>query len=203
MPLLAVWRLMVREPMTSHSRRSVPWSLLLLSFLASSCGDPSSARFDPAGPGLEAGRAKPGSLLMCAPSGYDSVTQVIGPAGGVIVAGTHVLIVDSLALTTPVSITAVAPVHVVNLVRFKPEGLKFKVGVHGFGAISATNVDNCGVHPNQVLTVVNVNDALTIKEYIPSVSATDSLVVMKYKTVLGDLWVGGLLRHFSDYAIAY
>ena len=189
--------------MTSFSRSSVV-SLLVMSLVASSCGDPSSAGIDPAGPGLEAGRAKPpGNLLLCAPTSYDSVTQVIGPAGGVIVAGTHVLIVDSMALLTPVAITAIAPPQFVNLVRFRPEGLKFKVGVHGFGAIAAANVDNCGVHPNQVLTVVNVTGDLAIKEYMPSVSTTDSLVVTKYKSVLGDLWVGGLLRHFSDYAVAY
>ena len=189
--------------MTSSSRSSLVWSLLLVSLVASSCGDPSSAGLDPAEPTLLAGRAKQNRLLLCTPTSYDSVTQVIGPAGGVIVAGGHVLIVDSMALSTPVSITAIAPAQFLNLVRFRPEGLKFKVGVHGFGAIAATNVDNCGVHPNQVLRVVNVTSALTIKEYTEPVSTTDSLVVMKYKTVLGDLWVGGLLRHFSDYAVAY
>jgi hypothetical protein len=189
--------------MTSFSRSFV--SLLFMSLVASSCGDPSSAAFDPAGPALEAGRAKPaGTLLVCAPTSYDSVTKVIGPAGGVIVAGGHVLIVDSMALLTPVSITAIAPPHFLNLVRFRPEGLKFRIGVNGFGAIAATSVDDCGVHPNQVLRVVNITDALAIKEYMAPVSTTDSLVVVtKYKSVLGDLWVGGLLRHFSDYAVAY
>ena len=187
----------------SSRRFALPLALVAGALLASSC-DPSSAGVDPAGPGLEAGRAKPaGSLLLCTPTSYDSVTQVIGPSGGVIVAGGHVLIVDSMALTTPVSITAIAPPQFLNLVRFRPEGLKFKVGVHGFGAIAATTVDNCGVHPNQVLRIVNITDALAIKEYMDPVSTTDSLAVVKYKSALGDLWVGGLLRHFSDYAVAY
>jgi len=142
-------------------------------------------------------------LLSCPVAVYDSVTQVIGPAGGILVAGSHVLVVDSLALTSPVSITAVAPSQSVNLVRFRPEGLKFKPGVHGIGALVATNLDNCGVHPNQVLQVVNVTDSLSILSYLQAPTSTDSAVVVKYKTYLGSLWVGGLLRHFSNYAVAW
>jgi hypothetical protein len=142
-------------------------------------------------------------LISCPPTGYDSVTQVIGPAGGILVAGSHVLVVDSLALTSPVSITAVAPAQSVNLVRFRPEGLKFRPGVHGIGALVATNLDNCGVHPNQVLQIVQVDDALRILGYLQSPTTTDSAVVVKYKTYLGSLWVGGLLHHFSNYAVAW
>jgi len=119
------------------------------------------------------------------------------------VAGGHVLVVDSLALSSPVSITAVAPSQSVNLVRFRPEGLKFKPGVHGIGALVATNLDNCNVHPNQVLQVVNVTDSLSILAYLQAPTSTDSAVVVKYKTYLGSLWVGGVLRHFSNYAVAW
>ena len=144
-----------------------------------------------------------GHLIACTPLAYDSVTQVIGPAGGFLVAGGHVLVVDSLALSSPVSITAVAPSQSVNLVRFRPEGLKFKPGVHGIGALVATNLDNCNVHPNQVLQVVNVTDSLSILAYLQAPTSTDSAVVVKYKTYLGSLWVGGLLHHFSNYAVAW
>ena len=34
-------------------------------------------------------------------------------------------------------------------------------------------------------------------------TSTDSAVVVKYKTYLGSLWVGGLLPHFSNYAVAW
>ena len=34
-------------------------------------------------------------------------------------------------------------------------------------------------------------------------STGDSVVVVKYKTYLGSLWVGGLLKHFSNYAVAW
>ena len=97
----------------------------------------------------------------------------------------------------------VAPSQLVNVVRFRPEGLRFKNGVHGIGALVATNVDNCGVHPNQVLQVVNVSDSLDILSYLQAPTIADSVVVTKYKTYLGSLWVGGLLRHFSNYAVAW
>jgi hypothetical protein len=186
---------------------SVRRSLMPIALLASatlalwSCQDSTPA-------GVEstplAARSVGGSrLLLCMPLAYDSVTQVIGPAGGVLVAGGHVLVVDSLALSSPVSITMVAPSQFLNVVRLQPEGLRFKTGAHGIGALLATNVDNCGVHQNQVLQVVNVGESLNILSYLQTPSAADSVVVVKYKTYLGSLWVGGLLRHFSNYAVAW
>jgi len=179
----------------------IPLALLAgASAAASSCGDPSPVGVEPR---LAAQKFGAGRLISCTPVAYDSVTRVIGPAGGVLVAGGHVLFVDSLALSTAVSITAVAPSQSVNVVRFRPEGLKFKNGVHGIGALVATNLDNCNVHPNQVLQVVNVTDSLSILGYLPAPTSTDSAVVVKYKTYLGSLWVGGLLQHFSNYAVAW
>ena len=180
----------------------IPLALLAgASAAASSCSDPSPVGIEP--PMLAAQKVGGGHLIACTPLAYDSVTQVIGPAGGFLVAGGHVLVVDSLALSSPVSITAVAPSQSVNLVRFRPEGLKFKPGVHGIGALVATNLDNCNVHPNQVLQVVNVTDSLSILAYLQAPTSTDSAVVVKYKTYLGSLWVGGVLRHFSNYAVAW
>src|SRR5438128_3498775 len=180
----------------------IPVALLAgASAAASSCSDPSPVGVTTS-PMLAAQKVGGSHLLSCPVAVYDSVTKVIGPAGGILVAGGHVLVVDSLALSTPVSITAVAPSQSVNLVRFRPEGLKFKNGVHGIGALVATNLDNCNVHPNQVLQVVNVTDSLTILGYLQAPTSTDSAVVVKYKTYLGSLWVGGLLHHFSNYAVA-
>src|SRR5713101_68467 len=64
-------------------------------------------------------------LIPCSQS-YDSVTQVIGPLGGLIAVGHHFLWVDSLALGGAVSITAVAPAGTVRWVRFQPDGLVFQ-----------------------------------------------------------------------------
>ncbi len=180
----------------------IPLALLAASAAAWSCSDPSPLGVTTP-PMLAAQKVGGGRLLSCPVAAYDSVTQVIGPAGGILVAGTHVLVVDSMALTSPVSITAVAPSQSVNLVRFRPEGLKFRPGVHGIGALVATNLDNCGVHPNQVLQIVHVDDSLSILGYLQAPTSTDSAVVVKYKTYLGSLWVGGLLHHFSNYAVAW
>ncbi len=189
---------------SSVRRWLIPLALLAgASAAASSCSDPSPVGVQPAPPMLTPQKVGAGRLLSCAPAAYDSVTQVIGPAGGLLIVGGHVLVVDSLALSSPVSITAVAPSQSVNLVRFRPEGLRFKPGVHGIGALVATNLDNCGVHPNQVLQIVQVSDSLSILGYLQAPTATDSAVVVKYKTYLGSLWVGGLLRHFSNYAVAW
>lgn len=186
----------------SVRRALMPIALLASASLAVwSCSDPSPLGV--VSSPLAARRVAGTRLLSCTLLPYDSVTQVIGPAGGVLIAGGHVLLVDSMALTSPVSITMVAPSQSVNVVRFRPEGLTFKNGVHGIGALVATSVDNCGVHPNQVLTVVNVSDSLNILSYLQAPSAIDSVVVMKYKTYLGSLWVGGVLRHFSNYAVAW
>jgi len=184
-------------------RRSVMPIMLLAGAVAavSNCGEPSPLGVESST--LAARRVAAPRLISCTLPAYDSVTQVIGPAGGVLLAGGHVLFVDSLALTSPVSITMVAPAQAVNVVRFRPEGLKFRNGVHGIGALVATSVDNCGVHPNQVLQVVNVSDSLDILGYLQAPTTTDSLVVIKYKTYLGSLWIGGLLKHFSNYAVAW
>src|SRR3989441_11510075 len=64
-------------------------------------------------------------LIACSQT-YDSVTQVIGPLGGLIAVGHHYLWVDSLALGSAVSITAVAPAGTVRWVRFQPDGLVFQ-----------------------------------------------------------------------------
>jgi len=60
-------------------------------------------------------------LIACAQT-YDSVTQVIGPLGGLIAVGHHFLWVDSLALGGAVSITAVAPAGTVRWVRHHGRG---------------------------------------------------------------------------------
>lgn len=186
----------------SVRRSLMPIALLVGASLAVwSCSDSTPVGVESAP--LAARRVGASGLLLCMPRAYDSVTAVIGPEGGALVAGGHVLLVDSLALSSPVSITMVVPSQVLNVVRFRPEGLRFRNGVHGIGALVATNVDNCGVHPNQVLQVVNVSDSLDILSYLQAPTTAESAVVTKYKTYLGSLWVGGLLRHFSNYAVAW
>src|SRR6266699_6569386 len=130
--------------MTSHRILVRPW-LIALVVVASSCSDPSPVGLDPGIPGLLAGRVKATapSFVQCSPVPYDSVSRVIGPAGGWFIVGANVLWVDSLALSAPVQITAVAPSDTVRLIRFRPDGLVFNTGTHGVGAVVATSLDNC------------------------------------------------------------
>src|SRR5207249_6637845 len=137
--------------MDSMNRPSVRRWLIPLALLASasaaasSCSDPSPVGVEP--PSLAAQKVGGGHLISCIPAAYDSVTQVIGPAGGFLVAGGHVPVVDSLALSSPVKVPAVAPSQSVNLIRFRPERLQCNPGVQGIGALVATILDNCNVHP--------------------------------------------------------
>ena len=68
---------------------------------------------------------RPLGLLQCRPLPYDRETRVIGPKGGVIFVGPHMLVIPEGALDSAVTITAEAPVGTVNSVRFYPHGLEF------------------------------------------------------------------------------
>jgi hypothetical protein len=191
------------------SNRSFVRRLIPLVLLASSCSDPSPVGVGPDTPGLLAGKVKStgSSLVKCARAPYDSVTQVIGPAGGWFVVGANVLWVDSLALSAPVTISAVAPSDTVRWVRLHPDGLVFKTGTHGLGAVVATNLDKCKLRHNELPRIANVTDALAIVEYLESPSAAvDSLVVMRFRMDSGGwtpYWAFGALHHFSNYAVAW
>jgi hypothetical protein len=184
----------------------IPLTLLAVASAASSCSDPSAVGVDPS---LLAARVKStgSSLVSCSRLPYDSVTQVIGPEGGWFVVGANVLWVDSLALSAPVAITAVAPSDTVRWVRLRPDGLVFKTGTHGVGAVVATNLDDCRLRHNQLPRIANVTDALSVVEYLESpLAAVDSLVVMRFRVDSGGwtpYWAFGALRHFSNYAVAW
>lgn len=128
-----------------------------------------------------------GGLLTCRPLAYDSVTQVIGPLGGLLVVSRHVLWVPAGALPGWVSITAVAPSDTVNRIRFGPEGLVFKRPV-----ALIMSYANCNLRASpEAKRVAYTNDSLEILQYQPS--ADD---VLRHK-------VTGLLGHFSTYAVSW
>src|SRR5438874_11125729 len=64
-------------------------------------------------------------LLACTPLPYAVTQQTVGPDGGTLLVGPHKLTIPAGALSTPVLITAEAPVGTVNSVRLSPEGLTF------------------------------------------------------------------------------
>jgi hypothetical protein len=164
---------------------------LAASLLVASCADPPLAPLEaePGGPtaGLLGSLAQPIGLLQCSPLPYDSVTQAIGPEGGVVRVGRHKLSVPPGAVADVVTITAVAPSGTVNRVAFQPEGLVFERFAHL--TMSYANCDLLGVLlPRQI---AYVTDRLDILEYLPSV---DHLLSQS---------VTGRLDHFSSYAVAW
>lgn len=137
-------------------------------------------------------------LVLCGQT-YDSVTQVIGPKGGYFAVGPHYLFVDSLALSTAVTITAVAPSSgSVRWVRFHPDGLVFQPTVDGWSALLYTNYTDCGVPTSTALRIAQVSDSLSILGYLQTYAR-----FKKNPSSRAQQFVVGLLLHFSNYAIAW
>jgi hypothetical protein len=189
--------------MNSENRMSIRRSLIPLALLAAmaaaaSCADPS-----PMGvPAFErGGRWKGAGLVTCSQT-YDSVTKVIGPAGGLIAVGHHYLWVDSAALADTVSITAVAPADTVRWVRFQPDGLQFRTNGAGWSAVLATTFSDCGVPADDTLRIAQVTDSLQVIRYL---SAPDSTWIQstRKRGVRQIQYVAGVLRHFSQYAVSW
>lgn len=168
-----------------------PVLALATCLLVVTCADPPSGPLDAGrgGPtaGLLGSLAQPTGLLQCSPLPYDSVTQAIGPEGGVVRVGPHKLSVPPDALVDVVTITAVAPSETVNRVAFQPEGLVFERPAHL--TMSYANCDLLGVLlPKQI---AYVTEGLDILEYLLSVDHPASRTVT------------GRLDHFSSYAVAW
>ncbi len=190
-------------------RRSLTSLALLASATAAalSCGDPSPVGVDLQTPTLLAARSslksqstgsgKLTGLVVCSQT-YDSVTKVIGPVGGLIAVGPHYLFVDSLALSVPVTITAVAPADTMRRVRFKPDGLVFKTGSYGWPAILYTDYTNCGVPTSDTLLIAQVSDSLSILGYLQTYVKFN-----KHPWSQGAQYVAAVLSHFSNYAVAW
>src|SRR2546422_9472634 len=88
--------------------------LIPLALLTWGCGDPLAVAVDPATPALLAAVSKPpsggsGNLVMCSKLPYDSVTQVIGPAGGGSAGGPPLLWGGLLGVPSPGAVTPVGP----------------------------------------------------------------------------------------------
>jgi hypothetical protein len=123
-------------------------------------------------------------LFDCPTPAFGSVTEEIGPAGGVVKIGPHVLLVPPGALDREVAITASAPEDQHVAVDFKPEGLQFKRP-----AVLRMSYAHCANRP-LLPKVVYINDLLSILELLPSLNDARGEGVTTR------------LRHFSGYAIA-
>src|SRR3989442_15272454 len=190
-------------------RRSlIPFALLASAAAAAlSCRDPSPTSVSPT---LQTDRVKTSSrggtnktgLVVCSQS-YDSVTKVIGPRGDTLQVGNHILWVDSLVLTAPVAITAVAPRDTVRWVRFQPNGVVFPPSAVDLssglaaGAVLYTTYKGGGVTTGDTVRIAQVSDALGILGYLQTWSK-----VNRNPWSQGQQWVAGGLPHFSNYAVA-
>src|SRR6266516_8221884 len=199
----------------------LPLGLLLgATAAATSCSDPSAVGVDPRTPSLLASRParQPGgddgsdsaetadtsgggenedSLLSCRPLAYESVTQTIGPEGGVLEVRRNWLVIPRGALKEKVSITAVAPSDTLAMIRFQPEGLRFQTT-----AYLVVAYDNCRVKKTITPRIAHVTDALDVIEFLPAVAISPSDPRFK-KVRNGHQRIVGQLEHFSNYAVAW
>ena len=179
-------------------RRSLmPLALLAALAATSSCTDPSPLgvpAFRRGGRGQE-GSTKGTGLLACSQT-YDSVTQVVGPAGGFIVVGSHILWVDTMALADTVRITAVAPADTMRSVRFQPEGLHFQKST-----LLVLAYDNCRIPRTVTPRIALVTDAFQVIDFLTPVNIPPN--DHRFKRAHGKQQVIGELQHFSNYAVAW
>jgi hypothetical protein len=195
------------ENRMSVRRSLIPFTLLAGAIAALSCGDPSPVGVDLQAPAFQKGGRwdtplPTGSGLVPCSQGYDSVTRVIGPAGGLIAVGRHVLWVDSMALSDTVSITAVAPAGTARWVRFRPDGLRFRTNGAGWSALLYTSFTDCGVPTADTLRIAQVTDSLNVIRYLAPPDST-WIRVRKKAWSKGNQFVAGVLHHFSQYAVAW
>jgi hypothetical protein len=126
-----------------------------------------------------------GGLLECSEQRYVVVRETIGPWGGSIRVGSHLLVIPRGALTQYVRITAEQIPGETNSVRFSPHGLEFRTP-----AMLTLNYQNCSsVEPPKV--IVYTEEDLTIIDPLRSYDLTKKLQVT------------APIDHFSRYAVAY
>lgn len=184
--------------MTAVARR-LPLALIAGAFAAAwGCGDSSPVGVRVQGPAFEVAKESRDTGLVACHQTYDSVTRVIGPAGGLIAVGPHFLWVDTMALSDTVSITAVAPADTVRWVRFQPDGLQFRTNGAGRSAILFTTYKDCGVPTGDTLRIAQVTDSLGILEYLET-----HVQIRRRAWSQGNQYVYGVLHHFSQYAVAW
>ena len=130
-----------------------------------------------------------GTLVQCSPLPYAQNSKVIGPAGGDLQIGPHVLHVPAGALSQSVLITGQAPTAYVNSVQLSPQGLQFAAGKPASLTLSYANCNLLGsLAPKRV---AYTTDGLQIISYLPSI---DNLLSKQ---------VTGQIQHFSRYAVAW
>jgi hypothetical protein len=174
--------------MSSWTRRLSAITTALLLAAAVGCGSENS----PTAPVDEAPSALVGDLLRnlhllsCSAQPYAATTQTVGQAGGVIVVGTHQLVIPADALTSDVTISAEQVPGSTNSVRFNPEGLQFQKQ-----ATLTLDYSNCSLLLSVLKKVAYTDEQLRILELLPSID------------LRLERSVTAPISHFSRYAVAW
>jgi hypothetical protein len=138
---------------------------------------------------LLGGLLQPLGLLQCSPLPADTETKTVGPSGGYLQVGPHLLSIPSGALDAPVTITGTIVPGNVNAVRFTPEGLEFNRWHSAYLTMSYANCNLLGrLLPKRVAYVDSDFDILY---YLLSID------LLRFKLVTGKV------DHFSQYAVAW
>jgi hypothetical protein len=128
------------------------------------------------------------SFTRCTPQPYASGSAKIGPGGGSIKAGKHVLKIPAGALTKNILITMTSPSDTLNYVVLSPEGLTFNPEHLPTLAMA---YKNCPGATKEALAIVYADTSLTTVLETTEPVATDPL----------DNTVGAKLKHFSNYVL--
>ena len=160
--------------------------------LALACGDHTPTAVPQAAPAPQAdligGLLGATGLLKCSSLPYAQDVETIGPAGGILVAGPHSLVIPPGALVAPTKITMTVPTGLgVNAVKFQPEGLQFLAP-----AVLSMSYSNCSLLGKLLpKRIAYTDDNLNILTYLLSL---DNLLSKR---------VTGKVNHFSDYVVAW
>jgi hypothetical protein len=124
-------------------------------------------------------------LLTCKEQKYVAVTETVGPKGGTIKVGEHILDIPAGALSRKVNITAEQMRGSTNSVRFSPEGLRFEKP-----AALTMSYRNCLV-------------VLLPKSIVYTTEKFKILEVLRSLDLFNKRTVSAPIDHFSRYAVAY
>jgi hypothetical protein len=164
--------------------------LVAAAALVASCGDRTTTGPAPAPGALfkqsPGGNTSPG-LVQCTQLSSATTKQTVGPAGGTLQIGPHMLVIPPGALAAAVSIQGAVVQGSVNAVRFKPSGLTFLTPA--YVVLSYANCNTAGLTLSK--TVAYTTDSLAILYYLPS---SDNATAQQ---------VTAPIYHFSNYAVAW
>jgi hypothetical protein len=171
--------------------------LVAAAALVASCGDrtttgPAPAprplfKPSPGGGGSGGGGTTSTGLVQCTQLSSATTKQTVGPAGGTLQIGPHMLVIPPGALAAAVSIQGAVVQGSVNAVKFKPSGLTFLTPAHV--VLSYANCNTAGLTLSK--TVAYTTDSLAILYFLPS---SDDATAQQ---------VTASIYHFSNYAVAW